>query len=383
MNMINVSAMLSNVRKTIAYDLMKHRASKVARGATDSELLSRIKYFNLPSLTKDEMQSINDVYAGLDIKIDNRYWQLYKVVLGGKISPCFIPDDIYVSRILRLLNPIKFASPLQNKNIYPVLYRELNQPQILINCINGVMRDRSDASLTLDKAEEVIRNAGEFIIKASRGTCGGRGVQRFDSLQTAESKEIRDLLLAYGDFFVVQKCVKQSEQTRKFNKTSLNTFRVNTLNLNGQTSVVNIMFRHGRDGAIVDNGGSGGICCGINVEGRFSGIAVDTKLDRYESTAFGEKYSDQVITVMPSICKTAINAHNMYLPMMGFAAWDFALDEHDNPVLIEVNLGWPGIMLEQMSNAAPIFGDRTHEVLEYCKKRLKTIHRNEFNGDWL
>ncbi|MDE5997963.1 MAG: hypothetical protein K2G77_07120 [Muribaculaceae bacterium] len=48
--------------------------------------------------------------------------------------------------------------------------------------------------------------------------------------------------------------------------------------------------------------------------------------------------------------------------------WNLALDHNNDAVLIEANATWPGITIEQLCTG-PIFGDRTQEVIEYCKSK--------------
>lgn len=114
---------------------------------------------------------------------------------------------------------------------------------------------------------------------------------RLLDLDSLNEQELATKFQSMGNFWICQSVVHQSAKTAQFNKSSLNTFRINTLFLNGKVSVVNIMFRHGREGAIVDNGGAGGICCGVDAEGQFTGLAFDSKLNRFKKTAFGEVYS--------------------------------------------------------------------------------------------
>lgn len=83
------------------------------------------------------------------------------------------------------------------------------------------------------------------------------------------------------------------------------------------------------------------------------------------------------------IIDEAVKAHTHYLPMIGHAAWDFALNESNQPLLIEVNLGWPRIMLEQLSNHKSVYGDRTLEVIEYCSKHQNNTKWQDFNESWL
>ena len=43
-------------------------------------------------------------------------------------------------------------------------------------------------------------------------------------------------------------------------------------------------------------------------------------------------------------------------------SWDFAVDPQGEPVLIEVNLTYGGVLVHQLCNG-PIFGDRTEDIL--------------------
>lgn len=78
----------------------------------------------------------------------------------------------------------------------------------------------------------------------------------------------------------------------------------------------------------------------------------------------------------------AVNAHRLYLPAMGQVAWDLALDENCEPILIEVNLGWPGVIFDQMANGKPLFGSRTEEIIEYVADNMKYLQWKDFLGNW-
>ena len=70
---------------------------------------------------------------------------------------------------------------------------------------------------------------------------------------------------------------KQYSKTDDINASSLNTFRINTFNVNGLITVEDMIFRHGQQGSVVDNGHGGGVCCGINADGTLSGWGYDAK----------------------------------------------------------------------------------------------------------
>lgn len=373
--------LITNLRYCFSKVKYNYYSNKIAKEATASELISRVVGKELPKLSDNEVQNIINTYKDLCSKPDLRYWQLYKSL--GIDNPFILSDAIYVTSILRVLNPIQLSLTLQNKNYYPYLLSGIKQPRVILNSMKGVVLNERGDCVNIKESINLLREAKDIIIKPSVGGCVGNGVRRFLLDSKMKDEDIIAIIHEYGSDYIVQERVKQSEQLSIFNETSLNTIRVCTLNMNGVTSVVNTMFRHGRNGAIVDNGGSGGICCGINQQGQFNGIAIDSKLNKYENTILGTRYSEASIPHVSKICEVAIASHQWYLPMIGFAGWDFALDENNNPILIEVNLSWPGIMLEQLSNGAPIFGNRTEEVLEYCRKRQSSLHWSEFSVSWL
>ena len=63
---------------------------------------------------------------------------------------------------------------------------------------------------------------------------------------------IKEVISSYNGDYVIQEVLKQSNITSKFNPTSLNTFRISTLLLNGEFSVLTAMLRFGKEGSIVD-----------------------------------------------------------------------------------------------------------------------------------
>lgn len=266
--------------------------------------------------------------------------------------------------------------------MYPLLFRELKTPRTYVNCIDGKAFDQNGSLIpTCEIIHFLKREALEskLILKPSADSCSGNGVTILD---LDDEDDCSGRLAAAGSNYVVQEILRQSETTKRFNPYSLNTFRVNTLNINGSISVENIMFRHGRGQSIVDNAGAGGICMGFNPNGDAVGKAIDASLNVYETTAFGERYSSLYIPSLQDISDKAIYAHRHYLPMIGHVAWDFALDAEDDPVFIEVNLGWPGIMTEQLSSCRPIFGGRTQEVIEFAIKNKSLMSFTDFIGHW-
>lgn len=363
------------MRQHLEKVLLKLFSAYMGKKAVEAELLPKYKITSCQPLSKNEKATIHSKWRELCTVKDFRSWEFYKEMIG--FNPYFVPDDIFVRYIIRVLNPIDKVYCLQNKSMYPFLYSHLNMPETHAVCIKGVIY-RPDGEITsLKQLSEQLSFDHYYIIKPSTDSCSGQGVVKIHSL-----KDLANAINSIGNNFVIQDCIEQSSITNRFNKSSLNTFRINTLYLNGRISTINIMFRHGLNGAIVDNAGAGGVYSGMSTDGRFIGCSLDRHLNKYIHTPFGEKYSEIVIPELKALTQYAENAHKTFLPMMGHIAWDIALDKANNPIVVEINLGWPGIITEQLSSCRPIYGDRSEEVIKYVTDRQNQLAFTDFLEHW-
>lgn len=364
--------------------LLKLLSDRLGRSADKLELAPRINILGgkLPDLTASEKKAITDIWQPISAgNLNLDYWKFYKSIIGGEISPILVPDNIYWSRIIRALNPVSLTRTYINKSLYPIIFNGLRQPEILVNVINGVPYDGKMNRITHAIVVDILsRYENEIIIKPTVATSGGKGISKIHPAETLES--IKHTLAAYGHNYICQGLVRQSKTTALFNASSLNTFRVNTLNINGETTCECLMMRHGLNGNIVDNFAVGGVVCGMTAEGKFNGNNFNTRLERLSQLQNGTPYTNLSVPSIANVIDSAINAHQKYMPHIGHAAWDFAIDENEHPVMIEVNLMLPGIMMEQLSAGGPVFGNRTEEVIHYAMTRNASLRWSEFVGGW-
>lgn len=300
----------------------------------------------------------------------------WKSIVGYDIKPyyynmlnCFhfeyplyqaVNEAIMYPGIIRKLNPIEPSRVLANKNMYGILFKDINRPtEFLRNC-NGVLLDNDNKLISLSEGINRILEYGEdVIVKPTVDTFGGNGVK---IISEYNSKILNDIVESYGSNYVIQALVKQSLQTKKFNSTSLNTFRIITLLLNGKVSVLSSIFRCGGKNAVVDNASSGGMFVGIKEDGTLTRGTSYSQLI-IEKSPEGLKYSEHKIDHFDKVLDFAKKLHTR-IPLCAFAGWDIALDENDTPVFIELNLNCPDVWLMQILNG-PIFKDRFEEVIDY------------------
>ena len=313
-----------------------------------------MKNMTFEDLTEDEKKKVKTMWNMTDCK----YHRMFKTFAG--FDARFVSDVVFLPRILRALNPIEMARAFEEKNLYSIIYPQIPQPKNIVMCNRGCYFF-NDKIIDFSEAVIILNNCDGFIIKPTHDSTQGNNVRYI----RPAIDDVKVVLEQYGKDFITQEKLSQSSLTSVFNNTSLNSFRISTLNINGRASLCNILFRCGQNGSVVDNGGAGGLMCGVFPDGKFHGFAYDKYYNRHVSTKDGIRFEGHAIPFMEEIVDLTLKWHTKYLPHIGFAGWDIALDENDNPVMIEVNLRWPGIQFEQLCSETPLFGDRTEEVIDF------------------
>lgn len=316
---------------------------------------------SLKELTKEEAKLIENRWRGIsELKILPKYYQMFKTL--EHFDADFVSDDLFMPFILRKLNNKSESVAFEHKGLYDILFKDvIKRPKTIVNNINGTFYTADMDVISKDEAIAILKNEQSFIIKPTVGSCMGRGVK----IINPKNDKIEIVFSQYKTNFITQKIVHQSTLTAIYNESSLNTFRVSTLNINGKVSLCTILFRCGQEGSSVDNGGAGGLMIGVNEDGLLREYGYNNKYKRLFETKSGVKFSAGIFPTMRKMVATIKEIHQKRLPTIGFAGWDIALDENNDPVMIEVNLDWPGIQFEQLCPGRPIFGDRTDEVINY------------------
>jgi hypothetical protein len=322
--------------------------------AGEKKLLASFKNVRLASSEKREIRS---VWGNIDLT----YHKMMKSIRG--FDPLYCSNQYYRGKIVPILNPPKRTLSLKDKNLYDNYRHEILFPETIVKNVRGVFI-KDNKTLTLDSSIKVCVHEHEFIIKPSIEHSDGRNVQKIIS---RNSEEIRALFIKYKQDFLVQRVIKQSASTAKFNPSSLNTFRITTLFLNGICTVLSRILRFGATGAVIDNAAGGGYFLGIKPDGGLSEFAINKKLEKIA------KINDCVFAQMqiPHFYKIenfATEKHIKLFPNIGIIGWDLTLDSEENVVCIEYNLGYVPWICGLEFSCGPFFGNRTHEVIDYVKK---------------
>lgn len=316
---------------------------------------------HIDSIPLNDYQEIYNFWLPLiDYKVKPYYYSMMNSFEFEYPLYQAVNEAIIFPNMIRKLNPKYASNVLANKSLYGFLFKDINRPCELLRNFNGVLLNCDNKIVSLNEGIKAILSYGnEVIIKPTIDTYGGHGVQIISNYSESILKQIFE---KYKKDFVVQTLVNQSIQTKQFNPTSLNTFRIITLLLNGKVSVLSSIFRCGGKNAVVDNASSGGMFVGIKHDGTLTRATSYSKLIIDESPE-GLKFSNYKIEHFEEVLKLAKSLHTR-IPLCSFAGWDIALDVNDNPVFMEVNLNCPDVWLMQILNG-PIFRDRFSEVIDF------------------
>jgi len=335
----------------------------------------RLVVCNYPSscnepLTDKEKKQVENMWGGI-VKLpitSFKEYEMFKHIYG--FDARFLSHHIYLPVIARLLNDYSYTKMFDDKGLLGFLGNSsLRFPYCYGRCING---EFYTDDMCQTSRLSVVDNCAEqdaVFIKPSKETSGGKGAQllHLSGSKQQRKESVLKTLEGRKKDYVIQECICQHSVMSQFNETSINTFRITTLLLNGKFSLCSIILRFGQKGMKVDNWGAGGILVAVNEDGSLFEVGYDIKLNEYKSYN-GVVFKDTVIEQMPMLIKQIEDAHTNHYALCKFIGWDVAIDKDGNPIILELNSSQPGVIGEQIMSG-PIFGERTQEVIDYCKTK--------------
>ncbi len=300
-------------------------------------------------------------------------WAQYYWSLNGIASPYYIPSDFWFSRLCRTMNSIDhFGWPLfQDKNYLDVLFSGIRQPEILVRNVSGQFLDASFRPITPEEAAAICEKEGEFIVKPSIESKGGKGIEFFDCASDGNGdRTALSVLQGRSGDFVVQRILRQHHKMAELNPDSINTVRVLTLLWKGETRVLSALVRIGTKGCRIDNPHtSDGLSCVLDEEGRMVEKAFDRDWRPYTELPNGMKVKGFEVPYYNRIKETALKLHYR-IPHFRIVGWDMTVSEEGEPTVIEANMDYPEIYFHQVGGG-PLISDPKlfDEVMRFVTKK--------------
>lgn len=303
------------------------------------------------------------------------WWYKHYYLLTKTVDPRFIPDDIHLCCVIPYFDSPAYYRQLTDKNLHALVFPTVKRPETVFRHIDGYYCEDDYAPITRQEALARAGRDGSYIIKPTRDTGAGANISFFSGAHDAAGME--QLLAPYDQIdYIIQKTVVQHPALAKLNPTSLNTIRLVTLMIPSGTYLLSSVLRIGGAGSRVDNIAKGGYQAVILPDGRLDRLAYthnSGKDEFVEQTQSGIRFSEY--PPIPSWEKLRATALDLAtrLPHLKMIGWDFSIDEHGDPVLIEFNcqLG------QNQATCGPTFGDMTDEVLSqvFAKRMAKKNKR--------
>ncbi len=308
-------------------------------------------------LSRDEIQAIKAYWRPFTRRNRPFFQGLYSC-MHGRFDVRYLPDDLYLTTVMNHLNDRRYAV-LTNKCLQPLLF-DCRQPETLFMRMNGFFYDESYRVISRDEAIGRFLLAGEAVFKPATRTHSGRGIQFLSTDQREEVSAFLDRHFESIDSYMVQKLVRQHPDLAAIYDQSVNCLRVMTFLTGDGAVVLSSVLKMGAGGSRVDNLGFGGIVAGIRDDGTLREVAFAANGDVCDRHPQGFDFRGFQVPSFEKVKALAVRMAER-IPYTRLIAWDIAVGEDGEPVLIEYNdIGELGFM--QYANG-PLFGDYTDRLL--------------------
>lgn len=168
----------------------------------------------------------------------------------------------------------------------------------------------------------------------------GSGIFVGDISTPDKANELFSRLIDAGGGWIAEELIKQTYYMAQWNKTSVNTVRLLSFSTSNGICFTTSFIRTGREGAVVDNGGAGGIFAAIDEK---TGVIITDGMDELANSYVEHpdshvKFKGWKIPRWKELLETASALHSTVFPNIKYVGWDFALTDQ-GWVVIEGNWG--------------------------------------------
>lgn len=336
-----------------------------------------VKEFEDVQLSSDFKKKIDEYWKQYGIKVSKDWFRFYLGCTGME-DVRFVENGLWYSQILCRLNRFDLYLAYEDKNQYDALFKgRVKLPETVVRNIDGVLYNAEYSPITEKEAIRLVLNMPRVIVKPTLESGGGKGICVINNINYNSEFDISKILQQKN--VIVQKFLGQSKTYSLFNSETINTIRVVSFFWQGEVYILTIYLRVGDEKKEF-------VECHtriINVyENGSLGMLINDH-DGHRKPQRNHSLKDLIETVkLPCIEQIVEIVKKEHLRLGGYfgvIGWDFSVDEHESPVLIEINMHWPAIDHIQMLNG-PAFGELTDEVMKYVFSDKKELKKSIYIG---
>lgn len=255
-------------------------------------------------------------------------YDLYDFAHKSEQQRCKYITDAYRNRVCRRINNSRQQQVIMDKYRTAVTFRDYYRRDFML--VDGE-KDR------LQFIEFGMRN-GSLVVKPV-DDCAGRGVRLLRCAAPEEWNAHFTQLMEQGRRCIAEQLIVQDPAMARWNSSSVNTVRINTIYRHGHIDCLTANIRCGRLGSFVDNCAQGGFCANIDeATGLITTAACGEGPERYDRHPdSGVPFVGERIPQWDALLQAAY-AMARRLPKLTYVSWDLALTA-DGWTLVEANKG--------------------------------------------
>ncbi len=236
--------------------------------------------------------------------------------------------DVYRNKLCRRYNGARQQAVIMDKYLTAEKFRDYFHRQYML-CVS---EDQREAFVSFGMRE------GRLVVKPV-DECAGRRVRMLEGDSEARWHKHYNWLMIEGLRYIVEQVIVQHPVMARWNESSVNTVRINTMQHRGNVRVLTANMRCGRARSFVDNCARGGYCANIDpATGRIITSATGKGTEKYAvHPDSGVPFEGEVIPQWDELLQATAEMA-LRLPKLSYVSWDMALTA-EGWVLVEANKG--------------------------------------------
>ena len=286
-----------------------------------------------------------------------------------------VPGVFFYPYVDALFAHPKEALTLSDKNLTDLLFADVCRPKTIIRYCGGFFMDASYSVITQEEAFNLCIQEKHVVIKPAHLSGAGRGIVFWN--YESEGIGILERLFSSSKNYVVQEVATQHRKMNSLYAGSINTIRIESFIWNNEVIILSSAVRMGANGSKIDNlSDGGGMSCGVDLKtGQLSSKAYDYyHLNiTYKKHPQGCCFEGFIIPSWDKCVHLVKRVAPRFARVSRLIAWDIAIREDGEPMLIECNMMDSGCEILQLNNG-PLFGELTDEIVSLAKAK----RRNKF-----